>query len=159
MVGSPYVSAVLTLFYAVTTADTVESALTAALKAPEPDICEVGGGGYVFPLFGDDEAGWPKALRGILYGIAVLWCFLGVAIVADLFMAAIEGKAAHSTRARCWAPNAPAPEPAGPAASGDAGEAAGGCRWAGACFAGPGLLGCADGWSDTCSPSASRSWP
>ena len=90
MVGSPYVSAVLTLFYAVTSADTVESALTAALTAPEPDICEVGGGGYVFPLFGDDEAGWPKALRGILYGIAVLWCFLGVAIVADLFMAAIE---------------------------------------------------------------------
>ena len=95
MVGSPYVSAVLSLFYAVTTAaDTVESAtqkaLAAAITPPEPDICEKGGGGYVFPLFGDDEADWPKGLRGFLYGIAVLWCFLGVAIVADLFMAAIE---------------------------------------------------------------------
>ena len=94
MVGSPYVSAVLPLFYAVTaSADTVEAVTQAALAnlpVPEPDICEKGGGGYVFPLFGDDEADWPKGLRGFLYGIAVLWCFLGVAIVADLFMAAIE---------------------------------------------------------------------
>ena len=93
MVVSPYATAMLSLFCAVTTAaDTAETALAAALQAVviEPDICEVGGSGYVFPLFGDDEASWPKALRGILYGIGVLWCFLGVAIVADLFMAAIE---------------------------------------------------------------------
>jgi hypothetical protein len=94
MVVSPYATAMLSLFCAVTTAaDTAETALAAALPPPppaEPDICEVGGSGYVFPLFGDDEASWPKALRGILYGIGVLWCFLGVAIVADLFMAAIE---------------------------------------------------------------------
>jgi len=95
MVASPYVTAMLSLFCAVTTAadtaGTVEAALAAALvAAPDPDICEVGGSGYVFPLFGDDEAGWPKPVRGILYGIGTLWCFLGVAIVADLFMAAIE---------------------------------------------------------------------
>ena len=95
MVGSPYVSAVLSLFYAVTTAadgvnTAVQQAVDAAKAVAEPDICEKGGGGYVFPLFGDDEADWPKGLRGFLYGIAVLWCFLGVAIVADLFMAAIE---------------------------------------------------------------------
>jgi Ca2+/Na+ antiporter len=94
MVASPYATAMLSLFCAVTTAadtaGTVGAALTAAIAAPEPDICEVGGSGYVFPLFGDDEAGWPKPVRGILYGIGTLWCFLGVAIVADLFMAAIE---------------------------------------------------------------------
>jgi Ca2+/Na+ antiporter len=93
MVASPYATAMLSLFCAVTTAQTVttvEGALAAVVAAPEPDICQVGGSGYVFPLFGDDEAGWPKPVRGILYGIGTLWCFLGVAIVADLFMAAIE---------------------------------------------------------------------
>ena len=70
MVASPYVTAMLSLFCAVTTAadtaGTVEAALAAALvAAPDPDICEVGGSGYVFPLFGDDEAGWPKPVRGI----------------------------------------------------------------------------------------------
>lgn len=59
MVVSPYATAMLSLFCAVTTAaDTAETALAAALQAVviEPDICEVGGSGYVFPLFGDDEA-------------------------------------------------------------------------------------------------------
>eukprot|EP00964_Phaeocystis_antarctica_P069371 scaffold42136_cov36-Phaeocystis_antarctica.AAC.1 len=76
MVASPYATAILSLFCAVTTvadtAQTVDAAQTAALKIPDPDICEVGGSGYVFPLFGDDEAAWPKPLRGILYGIGTL---------------------------------------------------------------------------------------
>jgi hypothetical protein len=33
---------------------------------------------------------WPVALRAILYLIGMIWCFMGVAIVADLFMGAIE---------------------------------------------------------------------
>jgi len=94
MVAGPYATAMLALFCAVTTAQsTVETALETALAAmplADPDICEVGGKGYVFPLFGDAEAGWPTPVRGILYGFGTLWCFLGVAIVADLFMAAIE---------------------------------------------------------------------
>jgi solute carrier family 8 (sodium/calcium exchanger) len=57
---------------------------------PSPDLCEKGGGGIFFPLFGDDEADWDKNLRQLLYTVGLLWCFLGVAIVADIFMGAIE---------------------------------------------------------------------
>jgi len=42
------------------------------------------------PLFGDSEQEWPNELRGVLYLIGLLWCFCGVAIIADVFMAAIE---------------------------------------------------------------------
>lgn len=44
----------------------------------------------LLPLFGDDEQEWAPALRGFLYGVGMLWFFLGVAIVADLFMGGIE---------------------------------------------------------------------
>lgn len=57
----------------------------------EPDICEVCGRGTLFlPLFGDYERAWPDALKVILYFVGLLWCFLGIAIVCDQFMAAIE---------------------------------------------------------------------
>jgi len=58
--------------------------------AAELRICDVGGGGLLLPLFGDAEQRWPKALRAILYMIGLGWCFMGVAIVADIFMGAIE---------------------------------------------------------------------
>ena len=50
--------------------------------------CEGGEGGMMLPMFGDAEQRWPKGLRGFLYLIGMLWCFLGVAIIADLFMGA-----------------------------------------------------------------------
>ena len=54
-------------------------------------ICEPGGGGGVFlPLFGDEEQQWNMRLRSLLYLAGLLWSFMGVAIVADKFMAAIE---------------------------------------------------------------------
>jgi solute carrier family 8 (sodium/calcium exchanger) len=46
--------------------------------------------GIVLPLFGEAEQNWPQGLRAVLYLIGLLWMFLGVAIVADIFMAAIE---------------------------------------------------------------------
>eukprot|EP00438_Fugacium_kawagutii_P024157 Skav213842 [mRNA] locus=scaffold315:319783:330023:+ [translate_table: standard] len=49
----------------------------------EAKICEPGGGGLWLPLGGDAEA-IP------LYLVALLYCFLGVAIIADVFMSAIE---------------------------------------------------------------------
>lgn len=57
-----------------------------------PRICEVGGAGngLIFPAFGDDEAEWPQALKAILYFMGLCWCFLGVAMVSDVFMSAIE---------------------------------------------------------------------
>mmetsp|Transcript_32594 Transcript_32594/g.80887 ORF Transcript_32594/g.80887 Transcript_32594/m.80887 type:complete len:835 (+) Transcript_32594:43-2547(+) len=55
-----------------------------------PLICEPGGGGLFLPLFGDAEQHWDPKLRAALYFAGLLWTFLGVAIVADIFMAAIE---------------------------------------------------------------------
>lgn len=37
-----------------------------------------------------DESNWHVAVRAILYLVAMLWLFLGIAIVADTFMCAIE---------------------------------------------------------------------
>jgi len=53
-------------------------------------ICAVGGHGLVLPLFGDSEQEWPPALRVILYVLGLGWTFMGVAIIADVFMGAIE---------------------------------------------------------------------
>lgn len=37
-----------------------------------------------------DESGWIEELRIFIYLIALLWCFMGVAIIADVFMCAIQ---------------------------------------------------------------------
>lgn len=42
------------------------------------------------PAFGDDEQAWPTGLRVVLYLLGLLWLFMGVNIVADVFMGAIE---------------------------------------------------------------------
>ena len=44
----------------------------------------------ILPIFGDAEQRWPVALRGVLYFVGLMWMFLGVAIIADIFMSAIE---------------------------------------------------------------------
>merc|ERR1739838_611094 len=44
--------------------------------------------GYIFPLI--DETNMPLVVRCILYFVGLIWSFLGVAIVADIFMCAIE---------------------------------------------------------------------
>jgi len=44
----------------------------------------------VLPLGGDGEQRWPKGLRIFLYLLGLGWCFMGVAIVSDVFMGAIE---------------------------------------------------------------------
>mmetsp|Transcript_30802 Transcript_30802/g.71972 ORF Transcript_30802/g.71972 Transcript_30802/m.71972 type:complete len:881 (-) Transcript_30802:266-2908(-) len=46
--------------------------------------------GLFLPLFGDDEEEWPNALRCILYLFGLGWCFMGVGVVSDVFMSAIE---------------------------------------------------------------------
>jgi len=56
-----------------------------------PKICDVGGRGVIkLPWGGDDEQEWPDGVRAPLYFIALVWCFLGVALIADVFMGAIE---------------------------------------------------------------------
>jgi len=44
--------------------------------------------GLILPLI--SEYTWPLGVRAALYLIAMLWCFLGIAIAADVFMCAIE---------------------------------------------------------------------
>jgi len=56
------------------------------------DVCELGSGGCAIflPALGESEQEWPNGLRVVLYLLGLLWAFMGVAIVADVFMGAIE---------------------------------------------------------------------
>lgn len=44
--------------------------------------------GLLLPLF--SEYTWPPEVRAFLYFLGLLYCFLGVAIIADIFMGSIE---------------------------------------------------------------------
>ena len=44
--------------------------------------------GLILPLFFEDS--WPRELRAVIYLLALLYSFLGVSIIADIFMCAIE---------------------------------------------------------------------
>jgi solute carrier family 8 (sodium/calcium exchanger) len=70
------------------------------IKKAEPLICEVGGGGLLLPLGGDGEQEWPRGLRVVLYLLGLFWSFLGVGIVADVFMGAIEAVTSKKKRAK-----------------------------------------------------------
>eukprot|EP00434_Breviolum_minutum_P024465 symbB.v1.2.021606.t1/scaffold1873.1/size97578/6 len=52
----------------------------------EVKICEVGGKGILLPLFGEAEQEWRKGLRACLYLLGLMWLFLAVATVSDIFM-------------------------------------------------------------------------
>jgi hypothetical protein len=52
----------------------------------QKDLCS--GKGLLLPLF--LEVTWAREARAILYFIALMYSFLGVSIVADVFMCAIE---------------------------------------------------------------------
>ena len=60
--------------------------------AASPRICEAGGHGLLLPLGYPNSAeyDWPDGVRMILYTIFLGWLFQGVAIIADVFMNAIE---------------------------------------------------------------------
>ena len=51
-------------------------------------VDECGNGTLLLPFL--DESGWNQDLRAFIYLIALLWCFMGIAIIADVFMCAIE---------------------------------------------------------------------
>ena len=50
----------------------------------EDDVCDS------YMMFPGQNMVWNRYSLGILYFLGLMWCFLGVAIVADLFMGAIE---------------------------------------------------------------------
>jgi len=57
----------------------------------KPRSCEeCGHVTLVVPIGGEWELTWPSFLRAFLYLMGLCWCFLGIAIVCDQFMAAIE---------------------------------------------------------------------
>lgn len=53
-------------------------------------ICKPGGKGILLPLFGEREQRLPKAFRGIVYFFLLMYMFLGVGLLCDVFMEAIE---------------------------------------------------------------------
>ena len=79
------------------TTQTVENSLcyvantSAAGDAAKP-ICHLmdpcSNDGLILPLFFEET--WPKSFRTIVYLVGLLYSFLGVSIVADIFMCAIE---------------------------------------------------------------------
>lgn len=70
--------------------------------APAPsdeEICKPGhDGGIVLPLFGQNEQNWPTGLRVVLYLLGLLWCFMGVGVICDTFMGAIEAVTSKKKR-------------------------------------------------------------
>lgn len=64
-------------------------------------ICDPGGPrGAVFPLPGHPEAHMDDRFKVMLYGFGLVYCFIGVSIVADMFMAAIEGITSRKRRVK-----------------------------------------------------------
>jgi solute carrier family 8 (sodium/calcium exchanger) len=62
-----------------------------ALYDRDPRICCPGGKGMFLPLFGElFEDDMPDEARAVMYIVGLVYCFIGVAIVADTFMSAIE---------------------------------------------------------------------
>jgi len=57
-------------------------------------------GGLVLPLFGDDELSWGREVLGILYFLGMIWAFMGVGIVADVFMEGIETITSQTKRVK-----------------------------------------------------------
>jgi len=70
------------------------------VKVKEPLICEVGGSGLLLPLGGDNEQEWPRGLRIVLYLCGLMWTFLGVGIVSDVFMNAIQAVTSKKKRVK-----------------------------------------------------------
>lgn len=60
--------------------------------------------GLVLPLM--DETGWNQGLRTFLYLLGLLWCFLGIAIIADVFMCSIEKITSHTQMIKVANPDA-----------------------------------------------------
>jgi len=57
-----------------------------------PSICEKGGSGLFLPIGGSSNTEYknPAALMIIAYFVGLIWTFMGVGIIADIFMSAIE---------------------------------------------------------------------
>ena len=61
--------------------------------------------GLILPL--TDESGWSIHFRRFIYLLGLLWSFMGVAIVADIFMCAIEVITSKTQKIKRANPDAP----------------------------------------------------
>jgi len=68
---------------------TVAAAPAPTIMPTEAPICE-GGHGLFLPFPGSTEHELPKGLMVVAYLVGMLWVFMGVGIIADIFMGAIE---------------------------------------------------------------------
>jgi len=67
------------------------SALRRLTESDASGICEVGGNGwFITTTTPADEQALPKLVTAFLFAIAMVYTFLGVAIVSDIFMSSIE---------------------------------------------------------------------
>ena len=67
------------------------------LSKDKAAICDPGGGGLVLRLLPDENTVSMPA-RAVLYFVGLSWCFIGLSLVADIFMGAIEA----ITQRRKW---------------------------------------------------------
>lgn len=58
-----------------------------------PDICP---GGLILPIL--DERLWPKKLRVAIYLVLLLYFLLGISVVTDVFMTAIDKITSHTKK-------------------------------------------------------------
>lgn len=65
------------------------SGLHGAPSHAEHTSCRHGGKGFVFPLT-EAEHDWPSGVQVLLYLIGLLYLFIGISVVSDVFMGAIE---------------------------------------------------------------------
>lgn len=60
------------------------------VKSTPGDICKPGGKEGLLLPFSDGEREVSTAIRGPIYAFALVYCFIGVAMIADIFVSAIE---------------------------------------------------------------------
>jgi solute carrier family 8 (sodium/calcium exchanger) len=70
--------------------ETLNGTQSSAVVVEEIEPCEPCGGGLFLPFFGDYELSMNRWLRAPFYFIGLMWTFLGIGIVCDQFMGAIE---------------------------------------------------------------------
>jgi len=59
--------------------------------ADSPSVCKEGGSGLFLPIGGDQHQEYKAGtIMCVPYLIGLLWCFMGVGIIADIFMSGIE---------------------------------------------------------------------
>lgn len=95
--NSESVVAVRTVFLTLCLRGMSEQVVTTT-KAAAPEVCHVGGSGLLLPR--EYEQTWDMAARTIIYIAFLLWLFIGVAIVADVFMGAIEAITSKKKRVK-----------------------------------------------------------